>query len=84
MHVRKAAEADVGLLAEFNRQLIEDEGHRNRMTLPELEERMRTWLRNEYEAAIFEEHGVLMAYALYRQDSDSIYLRQFFVGRQHR
>ncbi len=84
MHVRKAAEADVGLLAELNRQLIEDEGHRNRMTLPELEERMRTWLQNEYEAAIFEEHGVPMAYALYRQDSDSIYLRQFFVGRQHR
>jgi hypothetical protein len=29
------------LLAELNHQLIRDEGHRNRMTVPELKRRMR-------------------------------------------
>ena len=36
MQFRTATEADVGLLAVFNRQLIQDEGHRNRMSLAEL------------------------------------------------
>jgi predicted acetyltransferase len=81
---RKATEADVGLLAFFNLQLIEDEGHRNRMTLAELEVRMRQWLQQAYEAIIFEQRVMPVAYALYRQDAEAIYLRQFFVARQHR
>jgi GNAT superfamily N-acetyltransferase len=81
---RKATEADIGLLATFNLQLIQDEGHRNRMTLPELEVRMRQWLQHAYEAIIFERYAIPVAYALYRQDAGVIYLRQFFVERQHR
>ena len=84
MQVRTATEADVGMLAVFNRQLMQDEGHGKRMRLAVLEERMRTWLRQEYAAIIFEVDAVPVAYALYRQDADSIYLRQFFVDRQHR
>ena len=34
-------DADIQLLAEMNRQLILDEGHRNSMTLGELYERIR-------------------------------------------
>jgi hypothetical protein len=37
----RAAVDDVPLLAAMNSRLIRDEGHRNPMTLPELEERMR-------------------------------------------
>ena len=41
-HYRMARSGDVPLLARLNRQLIEDEGHRNTgMTVEQLEERMR-------------------------------------------
>jgi len=84
LQFRRAVLADVPLLAEWNRQLIQDEGHRNRMTLSELEARMRGLLEGEYTAILFEQGGEPLAYALYRRDADSLYLRQFFVERSHR
>jgi GNAT superfamily N-acetyltransferase len=84
MEYREAGDADIPLLAEWNHQLICDEGQRNPMTVPELAARMTGWLRGEYRAIIFEEGGTPVAYALYRRDPGSIYLRQFFVSRDHR
>lgn len=81
---RFATSADCHLLAEMNQQLIRDEGHRNRMTLPELEERMRGWLAGEYAAVVFEVDGSVAAYALYSDRGDHIYLRQLFVTRDRR
>ncbi len=72
------------MLAKWNHQLIHDEGHRNQMTVPELEARMRGWLASEYQAMIFEEKGGSVAYALYREQPEEIYLRQLFVVRHHR
>jgi GNAT superfamily N-acetyltransferase len=84
LQYRSATAADVALLAGMNRQLIEDEGHRNRMTIPELAERMGQWLATEYTAVMFEQHAMPVAYALFRPEVASIYLRQFFVARQYR
>ncbi len=85
LRVRVATVEDVPLLAEWNRQLIQDEGHRNPMTLPELAERMRGWLNGgEYTAVVFEDDSEPVAYALYRDEPDSIYLRQLFVARERR
>jgi GNAT superfamily N-acetyltransferase len=84
MRYRSANPADVPLLAELNHQLIRDEGHRNPMTVPELEERMRGWLAGAYQAIIFEDDLGVVAYALYRDDGSGIYLRQFFVTRHRR
>jgi len=81
---RVVTPADCPLLAELNHQLIRDEGHRNRMTMPELEARMRDWLSGEYCAVIFEDRGAVAAYALFREQADEIYLRQFFVVRNRR
>lgn len=75
---------DCRLLAELNQQLIRDEGHRNPMTVPELEQRMRGWLAGEYRAILYEEGGEVVAYALFREQADEIYLRQFFVARHKR
>jgi len=72
---RPATLDDCPLLAELNHQLIQDEGHRNRMTLPELEQRMRCWLAGEYRAVIFEDGGDVVAYALYLEKPEEIYLR---------
>jgi len=83
MTYRFATEHDAPLLAKLNHQLIQDEGHRNPMNVPELTERMGMWLTSGYKAVIFEENSVV-AYALYRNVSDGIYLRQFFVPRKLR
>jgi predicted acetyltransferase len=84
MTYRLATSADCALLAELNHQLIRDEGHRNPMTVPQLEERMRGWLASEYKAVFFEEDGEVVAYGLYRERTEEIYLRQLFVARNHR
>ena len=84
MNFRHATLIDCALLAELNHQLIRDEGHRNRMTVPELEQRMRSWLASEYAAILFENDGEVVAYALYREQPEEIYLRQLFVVRNQR
>jgi len=84
MTFRRATTDDCPLLAELNHQLIRDEGHRNRMTVPELEQRMRGWLAGEYMAILFEEGEEVVAYALYREQPEEIYLRQLFVARHRR
>lgn len=84
MHHRFATSEDNPILAELNHQLIQDEGHRNSMTIPELAERMRGWLAADYRATVFEDDSGILAYALYREEQESIYLRQLFVQRHKR
>jgi GNAT superfamily N-acetyltransferase len=78
-----ASDSDLPLLAEWNHQLIRDEGHRNPMSVAELEARMSGWLKSEYRAVVFTQERPV-AYALYRASSDGIYLRQLFVRRDKR
>src|SRR5947208_3115017 len=84
MTFRSATLDDCLLLAEMNHQLIQDEGHRNKMTVRELEERMRGWLADEYRAIIYEDARQVVAYALFREQPQEIYLRQLFVVRNRR
>jgi ribosomal protein S18 acetylase RimI-like enzyme len=84
MTYRQATRDDCPRLAELNHQLIQDEGHRSRMTVPELEQRMRDWLADEYVATVFEDGGEVVAYALFRERTGEIYLRQLFVVRHRR
>jgi GNAT superfamily N-acetyltransferase len=84
MKYRKAILDDVSLLAGLNHHLIRDEGHRNPMTLLELEGRMRGCLKADYEAVIFEDDTGVLAYALYRVGELEIFLRQFFVAQGRR
>jgi ribosomal protein S18 acetylase RimI-like enzyme len=81
---RLATTDDLDLLAEWNHQLIHDEGHRNAMTVAELRQRMRDWLAGEYTATLFFDGQQAVAYALYRQTANEVYLRQFFVRRDCR
>lgn len=84
MRYEVAGPDDCARLAEWNRRLIEDEGHRNEMTVPELEDRMRGWISDGYTAITFHEGADPVAYALYRETGDEVYLRQFFVRRDRR
>ena len=84
MTFRRATLDDCVVLAELNHQLIRDEGHRNRMTVPELGQRMKGWLASEYAAVLFEDGKEVIAYALYREEPEQVYLRQLFVARNRR
>lgn len=84
MEHRVAGTADLPVLAELNRQLIEDEGHSNPMSVAELEDRMRGWIARAYTAVLFTENGRVVGYALYRTDNTGIFLRQFFICRGER
>ncbi len=80
MEYRLAVEADAPLLADINRQLIEDEWGGGGMSLARLEARMRRWLADdEYRAVLFLRDGATAAYALVSLDDDSAYVRHFFV-----
>ncbi|CAN5614758.1 hypothetical protein BH09VER1_BH09VER1_22040 [soil metagenome] len=85
MITHRAAELkDASLLGELNKELIEDEGHRNPMSVEELAARMVDWLAADYRALIFLKDGKEAAYGLYRIEKDHVYLRQFFVRRHLR
>jgi GNAT superfamily N-acetyltransferase len=81
---RFASADDCELLGVWNKQLIDDEGHDNPMSVRELADRMRGWLAAEYRAVIFEQNGVPVAYALFRDAPEWIHLRHFFVVRGRR
>jgi hypothetical protein len=71
---RFASNEDLGLLAEWNYQLIRDEGHRNPMTIQQLRKRMKEWLAGEYTAVVFHSQAEMIADALYREQEGEIYL----------
>ena len=84
MLYRFAEITDYQLLASMNKQLIQDEGHRNLMGLAELERRMAKWLGEQYQAILFEEGRIAYGYALFKEEPEYIYLRHFYVAREHR
>ncbi len=82
---RTATVADAPVLGRLNHLLIRDEGHRNPMGVDALVERMRGWLANDgYEALLGFDGDNLVAYVLWRDEPDCVYLRQIFVQREHR
>ena len=72
------------MLAQMNEQLIRDEGHRSRMTRHDLEPRMSQWLAEGYSAVLFEAGERVAGYALYREEAEWVYLKQFFVTSEYR
>lgn len=81
---RHATVNDAAMLAPMNVLLIRDEGHRNAMTVAQLQERMANWLKSEYQAVVFEADAQPLGYALYRFEPEHVYLRQLFVLPEYR
>lgn len=77
---RRPTNDDLALLAELNKRLIADERSTNCMSVNQLEHRMKEWLSSgEYDALLFDQNGQSVAYVVYQQRNDSVFLRQFFV-----
>jgi len=75
----------------MNRQLIEDEGSRNPMTVSELENRVRSWIGGEWHVVLFEVQAKATGYAVFQTRSDdylpatpTVYIRQFFIMQEAR
>lgn len=81
---RFVTQKDASLLAKMNQQLIRDEGHRNKMTLLQLERRMSDFLQTKYTAVIVSSGNDDIGYALYREEPEWVYLRQIFVKSEMR
>ena len=81
MQITRCSSRDIHELAVLNKRLIEDEKSDNPMGIPELEERMNTFLSGDYDAYFFAEAGKTIGYALVRRTSSPLYLRQFFIDR---
>jgi|SRR5215469_5045761 len=78
---------DAELLGGLNAQLAEDEGSPGIGPPSAYVERMRDWLgQGRYEAAVACIGNDVLAYVLWRDDPDyrDIFVRQFFVSREHR
>jgi len=82
---RPATLEDVPLLALWNARLYVDEHMPGSKSLEEFTTRMHGWLaRGEYQAVLFEAEEGPVAYALYRQEAEGIYIRHFYVDRPFR
>ena len=84
MNIVPATLKDCDLLGTLNQQLIQDEGHRNPMTVNELAERMRAWFDSEYQGCIFLIESDVAGYTVFRSEPDFVYVRQFFVCPEFR
>lgn len=84
MEIHRATIEEAPLLARLNRRLIIDEGHRNPMSDAQLLSRMKEFLAGEYTAHLFYHGNEPIGYALHRQDTHAIYIRQFFIDANHR
>ena len=87
-----ATEADLPLLAEMNKRLIDDERSRNPMTVNELRERMQGWLLTDWHIRLFSDEAEnVVGYAVYQLRQDDyfpemkiVYLRQLYIERERR
>ena len=84
MEIKKCTEADLALLAKFNKYLIEDEKSDNKMNEEQLFQRMKEFMNTEYDAYFFVEKEEIVGYALVKNSSSPLYLRQFYIDREYR
>ncbi|MCM2477288.1 GNAT family N-acetyltransferase [Rhizobium sp. CG5] len=83
---------DFQLLARMNRELADDEGHRNPMTVAEMEERFHRFVDQEgWSVDLFLLDDEVVGYATHRREADPtnpgnqrVFLRQFYIVRHYR
>lgn len=85
LRYRPATVEDAPLLGLWNSRLYEDERNPGWKSLDEFISRMRGWLASgEHRGIVFETEDGPVAYALYRQDPECLYVRHFYVDRPFR
>jgi len=90
--IEAAEPSQFDLLARMNKELIEDEGHRNPMNIDELRRRFERFVNEEgYRVDVVRWRDEIVGFATYRQVPDNaescgyhIHLRQFYISRDVR
>ncbi|MEM7331525.1 MAG: GNAT family N-acetyltransferase [Chloroflexota bacterium] len=82
--IREATQQDIPQLGKLNHQLIQDEGHENKLGVTGLQKRMAVWLLHEYRCFVATQKHLIVGYALFKSTATGFYLRQLFVSRDHR
>jgi len=92
METTELIESEIPLVAKWNVQLHEDEASKP-MSIRAAEARYRQWLMDgSYKGIIFKVSKIPIGYVIYEhrkrlpdsRDSDSFYIRQFFIAREFR
>ncbi len=91
LSLRSAGNSDLQILAEMNKQLMEDEKSSNPMGIRELEERMREFLESNWAIDLIMKEAKIIGYTLYKYQEDllnrnekQVYVRQYFIRRENR
>ena len=84
IEIKECTLEDVSLLADMNKQLIEDEKSDNSMDIIQLKNRMADFLNNGYKAFFFIVNKEIIGYALCDMTKEPKYLRHFFLRREER
>jgi ribosomal protein S18 acetylase RimI-like enzyme len=84
INIQECTISDANILAEMNRQLIEDEKENSKIDLPQLIKRMVNFLNNEYKAFFIKNGNIIVGYFLCDMSKSPIYIRQFFIKREER
>lgn len=91
LRLQRARESDIMILAEMNKQLIEDERGSNPMGIHELKERMSEFFKNSWEIDLLMVDTKIIGYTLYQYHEDQlngegkrVYVRQYFIVREFR
>ena len=84
IRLRQGTAADAPVLAQMNRQLIDDERAENDMTLAQLEERMCHFMATSYRAYLIFDDGQVVGYILCAPQRTPLYIRHFFITRENR
>ena len=89
--LRRANESELTILAHMNKQLIDDEGSPNPMTVMQLEGRMRGWMHSDWNIDLICNAEEIIGYSLYQYrkneyvyDEDEVYLRQYYIKPDYR
>ena len=70
---RAATEKDLSILVTMNKRLIEDEGHRNPMSLDQLRDRMQSWLTSNWAVNLFsKEDNAIVGYSAHHSEETTI------------
>ncbi len=90
--IRAHEPGELAAVARMNKELLEDEGSRNPMSLDELRERLVRFVDDEgWSVELFTVAGEIVGYITYRYEANvvspdgrSLHLRQFYIARHHR
>ncbi len=84
LHLREGTNEDLDLLANLNKELVEDEKQDNKLDITQLKERMRSFMQAGHKYFIFEITPRIIGYCLVDITRDPVYLKQFFICRGER